>query len=315
MNLNDFQKRLLWGLGILFILILWITFPLIFKEWVFTLLVKPPFTPEAFATLGPIGDIFGGLTAFFTSLTLIIVLYSAYLQRQANKDAREAMFEQLKQAKEASAEQLKQAKESTKQQLDLAEATRDAQIKESQNAIFTTKFNSLLNYKDEMLKTFVVRKDNKIYNGREIFDIYFKHFENLVDSDWKDLKEFKKANIVTEVRKCDKSFDEGIEFSDWYAHFLKIADLIKLIKNSELPDSEKDFFFSVLRTSMTMREQITLFWVAPVVPQIYPILEDSKIFNLFYAEKLIHYGKQFYKRGHFNSNSWKDVFDETENPA
>lgn len=301
--------------------LLWFFFPLLFKYWVFHYIVTPPFTTLDFANLGPIGDIFGGLTALFTSATLIIVMYSAYLQRQANIDARNAMAEQLKQAREATAEQLKQAKEateeqlkqareSTKQQLDLAEATRDAQIKESQNAIFTTKFNSLLNYKDEMLKTFMVTKDNKIYEGREIFDIYFKHFENLIDNNWKDIKKFNKFSIIEELRKCDRSFDEGVEFSDWYSYFLKIADIIKLVKNSGLQESEKEFFFSVVRSSMTMREQITLFWVAPVVPQIYPVLEDSKLFNLFYNDKFIPYAQQFYKLAHFNSNSWTAVFGE-----
>lgn len=293
----------------------WLFFPNLFQWWALHVWSIPIEQLDEMGKLGPLGDIYGSLNTLFTSATLLIVLYSTYLQRQANKDVRESMAEQLKQAKEASAEQLRQAKESTKQQLDLAEATRDAQIKESQNAIFTTKFNSLLNYKDEMLKTFVVRKDNKIYNGREIFDIYFKHFENLVDSDWKDLKRFNENLIINEIRKCDLASDEGIEFNDWYSHFLKIADIIKLIKNSGLNDSEKDFFLSVLRSSMTMREQITLFWVAPVVPQIYPVLEDSKIFNLFYGEKFIPYCQQFYKRGHFNSNSWKKVFDEIETPA
>ncbi|OUJ94987.1 hypothetical protein BFG48_000865, partial [Acinetobacter nosocomialis] len=135
------------------ILLLWFFFPILFKYWVFHFLVSPPFTTENFVSLGPIGDIFGGLTALFTSATLIIVIYSAYLQRQANIDAREAMAEQLKQAekatqdqltqakeatkeqleqaREATKEQLKQARESTKQQLDLAQATHEAQLKET----------------------------------------------------------------------------------------------------------------------------------------------------------------------------------------
>ncbi len=184
MNLIDFQKKLIWGLGILFILILWITFPLIFKEWIFSLLVKPPFTVENYASLGPIGDIFGGLTAFFTSATLIIVMYSAYLQRQANQDAREAMTEQLKQAKEATALQLNearralelqlnqarqaaadqiahatmlhelqlaQAQQASAEQLEVTKASFKGQIEESRYAIFSNMFYSLLNYKHNLL--------------------------------------------------------------------------------------------------------------------------------------------------------------------
>lgn len=131
MKLTDFQKKLAWGFGIIAIIFLWIAFPLIFKYWVFKLLVTPPFTTEAFASLGPIGDIFGGLTAFFTSLTLIIVLYSAHLQNQANKDARDAMADQLQQAKDATANQLQQAKDATNEQLQQARDALAAQLNQA----------------------------------------------------------------------------------------------------------------------------------------------------------------------------------------
>lgn len=288
MKLTDFQKKLAWVVGILSIISLWIAFPMIFKA-----LIESYKLPKNFNEFGPFGDIYGSLNTLISSIALCAVAFSTYLQVTSIKETRETNTKQLNLAKEA----------------------HDEQVKESRNAIFANKFYSLLNYKDEMLKTFVVQKNNKKIQGREIFDIYCKHFENLIEDTWKDVENYNKMNILSEIRKCDRCFDDGVEFSDWYSHFLKIADIIKLIKNSELPDSEKDFFFSVLRTSMTMREQITLFWVAPVVPQIYPVLEDSKIFNLFYGKKLIPYGQQFYKRGHFNSNSWKGVFDETETPA
>ncbi|MFM2331627.1 MAG: hypothetical protein RIQ74_450 [Pseudomonadota bacterium] len=113
------------GIGIL---ALWIFFPIIFKYWVLHVLVTPPFTADVFASLGPIGDIFGGLTALFTSATLIIVMYSAYLQRQANEDARKAMAEQLQQARDATATQLNQARKALKQQLEQAREATEKQI-------------------------------------------------------------------------------------------------------------------------------------------------------------------------------------------
>ena len=198
MNLTDFKKRLLWGLGILFIFIVWITFPLIFKTWVFTLIVKPPFTPLEFASLGPIGDIFGGLTAFFTSLTLIIVLYSAYLQRQANKDAREAMSEQLKQAKEASAEQLKQAKESTRQQLELARDTHSSQIKETQYSIFSNIFYSLLNQKHERSRVIFFEKDEQKIDLYQMFEYVNAKIFSLVDNQWKDVSDITISDLKKE---------------------------------------------------------------------------------------------------------------------
>jgi hypothetical protein len=52
---------------------------------------------------------------------------------------------------------------------------------------------------------------------------------------------------------------------------------------------------------MTMREQITLFWIAPVTPQVYAKLKNGRIFNLFFNKKLVHYGIQFYQDKNFES--------------
>lgn len=133
MKLTDFQKKLAWGFGIIAIISLWIAFPLIFKYWVYKLLVTPPFTTERFASLGPIGDIFGSLTAFFTSLTLVIVIYSAHLQKQANKDARDAMADQLQEARDATANQLIQARQALRQQLEQANKALEAQLKQARD--------------------------------------------------------------------------------------------------------------------------------------------------------------------------------------
>ncbi|HGF8497868.1 TPA: hypothetical protein ACJB9M_000814, partial [Acinetobacter baumannii] len=148
----------------------WLFFPNLFQWWAIHVWSIPADQLDEMGKLGPLGDIYGSLNTLFTSATLLIVIYSAFLQRQANKDAREAMAEQLKQAKEASAEQLEQAKESTKQQLDLAQATHDAQIQETKNSFFTNQFYSLLNYKNESIKNLVLRDqyDKKLV-GYEIF--------------------------------------------------------------------------------------------------------------------------------------------------
>ena len=63
----------------------------------------------ALTDLGSLGDIYGSLNTLFTSATLAFVVYATLLQRQANKDARDAMKEQLQQAKDAIDKQLQQA--------------------------------------------------------------------------------------------------------------------------------------------------------------------------------------------------------------
>ncbi|QNW98626.1 hypothetical protein IC797_02920 [Acinetobacter seifertii] len=85
----------------------WLFFPNLFQWWAIHVWSIPVDQLDEMGKLGPLGDIYGSLNTLFTSVTLIIVVYSAYLQRQANKDAKEAVAEQLKQAREATAEQLR----------------------------------------------------------------------------------------------------------------------------------------------------------------------------------------------------------------
>lgn len=317
MNLIYIQKRLLWILGILFILILWITFPLIFKEWIFSLLVKPPFTIESYASLGPIGDIFGGLTAFFTSLTLIIVLYSAYLQRQANKDAREAMFEQLQQAKEASAEQLEQAKESTKQQLDLAQATHDAQIQETKNSFFTNQFYSLLNYKNESIKNLVLRdKDDKKLVGYEIFTVLRTELvQNISIKYCDEIDNLDSDKIRTEYENIIKRLNNDHRFFEIFTYFEIYVSLFKLVDRAGIDRGQKKFFYDLIRQSSTPSEQITLFFLAPIWERLYDSLEGCRIFNSFATKSAEKFALKFYNKSYFYTQEWDDFFDKQQNPA
>lgn len=333
MNLTDFQKRLLWGLGILFILILWITFPLIFKEWVFTLLVKPPFTPEAFATLGSIGDIFGGLTAFFTSATLIIVMYSAYLQRQANKDARVAMAEQFKQAKKASEDQLSQAKkasedqlnqakkasedqlnqarETTIQQLSLAQSTHEAQIQETKNSFFTNQFYALLNYKNESIKNLVLRdKHDKKLVGYEIFTILRTELVQNISNKYSDeIDNLDSDKIRTEYESIIKRLNNDHRFFEIY------ISLFKLVDRADIDKGQKEFFYDLIRQCSTPSEQITLFFLAPIWERLHDSLEGCRIFNSFATKSAEKFALKFYNKSYFYSQEWDDFFDKQETPA
>ncbi len=158
----------------------WLFFPNLFQWWAIHVWSIPAAQLDEMGKLGPLGDIYGSLNTLFTSVTLIIVVYSAYLQRQANKDAREAMEKQLQQAKEATTlqlnearralelqlkqarqaasdqiahasmlneVQLKHAKQASYEQLEVTKASYKGQIEESRYAIFSNMFYSLLNYK------------------------------------------------------------------------------------------------------------------------------------------------------------------------
>ncbi|EXS32634.1 MULTISPECIES: cell envelope integrity protein TolA [Acinetobacter calcoaceticus/baumannii complex] len=309
MNLTDFQKRLLWGLGILFILILWITFPLVFKEWVFKLLVKPPFTPEAFTSLGPIGDIFGALTALLTSLTLIIVIYTAYLQRQANIYAREAMAEQLRQAgkaaknqleqaKEATKEQLQQARESTTQQLDLAKSTHEAQLKETMYSNFLNTYNSLMNYKLAKYNTIQLFVKGRIWHAEEIFKEIGLTFYAEKQIFELRLTRAQIGNLYNQTLIDIAGNDKGLE--ELNSYFLIYQSIYDLINDAEITEKEKAFFRKATSNSMSKHEQLTLLWAATNLLDWHELVKNTGIFNQFYNDYMMPFIVTFFEKSCFS---------------
>lgn len=292
MKLTDFKTKSAWTIGILAIISLWIAFPLIFKYWVFKLLVTPPFTTENFASLGPIGDIYGSLTALFTSATLIVVLYSAYLQREANKDTRQAMADQLQHARDATATQLKQARkavddqltqarDATVQQLTLVQATHDAQIIESKYAVFSSMFNILLNQKKTVLDSIYTGKEE--FKPKVIFETLGLEFEHLIANNWKDLNhEVKKVEDMIFNQflvSMDENMEKSFSFNELTSYFYMYIPLLLLIKNSSLKKEDKKIYFMVLSHSMTHDEQVTLLWFLIFSGDIKEALKDTQLID------------------------------------
>lgn len=282
------KNCLIWG-GVIFLILipLWIFFPILFSKVTYYILGNPK---EYGDHLGAVGDIYGSLNTFFSSIAFLAVAFTTWLQVNALKEAREA----------------------NKRQLDLAEKNHVEQMKESRNAIFSTKFYALLNYKADKLEQCKVIKDLKEYRGSEIFELYHQHFEILVDHYWVDLESIDKDEIYRELKNFDRSVNSGREFAGWFSYFLIHTQILDLIKNSDIDIKDKKFYRSLLSNSMSMAEQITLFWIAPVTPQVITKLENTKIFNLFYNHKYIYYGKKFYNNSYFNSSYWDNAFEDTQ---
>lgn len=264
-----------WLIAITFGLFVMLTYPYFFNWWAINFWGV---TEGELSDLGPLGDIYGSLNSLISSIALCAVAYSAWLQVTSLKETR---------------------------------LVNNLQIRESRNAIFTTKFYSLLSYKEEILRSLNITFEGKTYQGREIFSIYVIYIDNLFDNEWKDLNHFDKKLLNAEIRKCNKIVNDGKEFSDWYSYFLQTVNLINLIKNSNIDSDEKKYFYNILRSSMSMHEQLTLFWVAPATPQVYDFLRGIRIFNLFFNRKLIPFAKHFYDESCFNNKSWGDVFNKT----
>ncbi|MCS3527854.1 hypothetical protein [Acinetobacter johnsonii] len=322
MKSTNMKKIFIWGLGILAIILLWIAFPLIFKYWVFKLLVTPPFTTEHFASLGPIGDIFGGLTAFFTSFTLIIVLYSAHLQNQANKDARDAMNKQLQQARDATAAQLrearrstkeqliqakyalrvqlKQAEESNKQQLELAQSTHDAQIKETRYSVFSNMFYALLNQKQTCFNNLQLENEKgEIISADRLFYLISIEFFGLLKSDWKDISKISGDQTLKKLNDIVKGINNNQTYTDLYSYLRYYSTLLKLIDRSEIDAGDKLFFRNILTSSTSVSEKVVFLWAASSMKDMKESLVESGVIDLKFNELTFPFIVKFFDKSCF----------------
>lgn len=284
MKLTDFQTKIAWGVVILFILCLWMIFPLIFKT-----LINAYNLPENFNQFGAFGDIYGSLNTLFTSATLIIVLYSAYLQREANKDTRQAMADQLKEAKDA-----------RKEQLDLAESNHAAQISESRYAIFSTMLNILLNQKDAVLEKCGWGKNN--FEPNKIFVILANDFEYLLQGELKDYlvrEETSEKKIGNDLMLSMYKLQNLLTFEELTSYFYMFVPLINLIKNTKLDSADKATYFSIISNSMTYSEQVTLLWFTAISQDFQDLLTDTNLLNAYFDENFAKFIKNNFNQSMF----------------
>lgn len=292
MGLTNTQKIVLAIVGFIFLLIGWGLFPLFFK-W---LMIGIGSTKESIEDFGSMGDIYGSLNTLFTSATLIIVIYSAYLQRQANEDVRVAMakqlemakistLEQIKQARTSATEQLNQAKSSTAQQLELARSSHDAQMQESKYAIFSSMFNILLNQKDAVLERCGWGKEK--FEPNKYFMIITEDFEKLIQGEMQDYdinNESDEAQINLDLLLTMKNIDNIFSFEELTSYFYMLVPLINFIKTSNIKSEDKASYLSVISNSMTYSEQVTLLWFTAICPDFQELLKNTYLLNAYFDE-------------------------------
>ena len=364
MGLNNTQKVVLAIVVFIILLIGWGLFPLFFK-WVMIGIGSTKVNIEDFGTMG---DIYGSLNTLFTSATLLIVMYSAYLQRQANEDARTAMADQLQQARDDTETQLTQARdaleqqlaqardaleqqlaqarqateqqienakelsriellqtrEATQQQLDLAQATHDAQIKESKYAIFSNMFYALLNQKHERFNMIEVRKDGKHLNVIQILSIINDELFKLITEKWKDISKLERDEVYSEYKDVitkicmENDGKKGDNLSNLALYLVSYGNLFELINRNQLSKEDEHFFKCIVRDSMTIGEQVAMFWLAVFNYDIRLILEKNQVLNTFFDERMMPFAVKFLSKDCFSSELVTEKWDEYEreqNPA
>lgn len=293
MNLSDFQKKLIWGVGTLSIVCLWIAFPFIFK-----LLIEAYKFPKDFTDFGPFGDIYGSLNTLISSIALCAVAYSTYLQITS----------------------LNETRVTNKEQLRLAEKSHQEQLNESKHAVFSNTFNTLLNLKQDRYNGLKIRnKENGMeYISEEIFVSIALRFLWLIDNHI-----YKENWGRTEI---GQKFDEylvvlaGKErgFAEIRSYFTIYGDLIELIRRSELSNESKSFYRNIVSNSMSVHEQLTLLWIAVDSKACFNVAHGSEIFNHFYEDKMMPFLVTFFDKSCFSHpdilNNW-DQFLNNQNLA
>lgn len=263
--------------------------------------------------LGPLGDIYGSLNTLFTSATLAFVVYATLLQREANKDARDAMSNQLQQARDATAKQLRQARQALKQQLDqareateqqitnakelantqleharesterqlaLTQVTHDAQIKESQHAVFSNAFYTLLNYKQSNLNSLRINSEKGEFYPEEIFLKMSMEFLALLDKEWKSVNDIPYVEIERKYDEISKKITGseyvGIQLTPY---FMLYQNLFDLLKKANLDENSHNFYRAVIMNSMTIHEKYHLIWLSANCLELSNMIKDNEILN------------------------------------
>lgn len=320
-----------WGfIGILGLIVFWLFFPSAFNWWATNIWQIPNGQIDELAKLGPLGDIYGSLNTLFTSVTLVIVLYSAYLQRQANIDARVLMNKQLQQTKDDIEKQLKQASEATEKQilnsklladiqlehvkksaldqLELAQKAHDAQIKESQYAIFTNMFQMLMSQKLTLQKDLCSNLKN-YQSPQMIFLKMSKEFQSLIENKWTDISKVDLTEIDIKFSETANDLGESYFFSDiLYNYFFIYDSILYLIKTSSLEKEQKEIFYKIVSNSMDMYEQLTLLWFSAFTDRVSQNLVNSKILDFEFDKLFLPFCLKFHKRTHFNSQTYINAF-------
>jgi len=309
-----------WLFIIIFGVFIFLTYPYFFNLWAIYFWHIPESELTDYTKLGPLGDIYGSLNTLFTSATLLIVIYSTLLQRQANKDAREAMMKQLKQAKKSTKKQLRQAEKSTKkqlrqakkvaeeqltqarnsmdEQLDLARSTHAAQLKETVYSNFLNTYNSLMNYKLAKYNSLEIMVNNRIWRAEEIFkEVSLTFLGQQAMFDLK-LTQEQIGDLYNKTLINIAGANKGL--AELNSYFIIYDCLFDLIKRSTISDEEKLFFRKSISNTMSTHEQLTLLWAATSKLACNELIKNTGIFNQFYGENLMPFLVTFFEKSSFS---------------
>lgn len=266
---------------LILVIIAFLYFPPFFKYvaldfWKIPLTIYSDGTVEVveLADLGSIGDIFGSLNSFISSIALCAVAFSTWLQVTSLKETRDANEQQMKLAKDA----------------------HDAQIMESKYSIFSNMFYALLNHKHSRYLSLQTRKKDSHYTAQDIFShLNVRLVTHLMDN-WAEMSTISRDDVKKDYFATMNEISNSINHSELFSYFKIVVDLYELINRSELDDEEKAFFKRVLSNSITAGENAALFWLGAFRDDLIELFENECVFNLGYDDCIMPFAVKFYRK-------------------
>ncbi len=175
------------------------------------------------------------------------------------------------------------------------------QMEELKKSNFDSRFYSLVYYKNDLLNAIKVKDHQSVEtSGLQVFD---------------DISSF----FITELSKFDKEIDLNILKTHYHEYLVKINNkkavlsiysyfkiyksIYLLVDNAGLTDKEKNLYMNVLKGLISTSEQMLLFFIAPLYPDLLEDFRGREIFNNFKINNVSQYIDQFYDASYFNLES------------
>lgn len=266
-----------WLITITLGLFVLLTYPYFFNWWAINFWNIPEAELTDLTKLGPLGDIYGSLNSLISSIALCAVAYSTILQIK---------------------------------ELRLSRQTYKDQLNETKFANFSNLFYSLLNHKQTKYNNLRISSELGEFDSIRIFAGLSSRLLRLLRVDWEEIESVDKQKVKIEFHSSLKSLTKKSSTAhELNSYFLIYGDLLDLIKRSELNSKDEMFFKQIIRNSMTVTEQVTLFWMASYIEKYRIFLKDSGIFDQFFNESMMPFSKKFYDETYFSNPNVLDQWN------
>lgn len=201
---------------------------------------------------GTFGDMFGGITSFFSALTVVLVFYAARLQKRELHDTREEMKSQTQISLALSEASKKQSEASIRQS--------ETASKQNKNLVLQRFENTLFNLISIYLQTVDSFVGNNQKNGKAVFpDEWTHYFAPKFTNQFGHTLNYLKEDYGSFIEKYNspRSIGEIDKYSHYYKHLINI---LVFIKDATLSETRRKFYLNTFVSLLSSHELTLLYF-------------------------------------------------------